>query len=165
MISMFLFIFLVLSLHTKNTWLINYFVDPYFHLNGVGGLAATSLWSRYTLIPTDQVAVFIGGKVGEKRVCYPGVCCLIQRRELLLNYFTLELRDLLYPGQFGNLSWPLLFVLIYVGLREMLKLLFYFILFSERLHVCVSEFYCRNYHAAWAKIIWSFWLLISHMPV
>lgn len=112
-----------------------YFVDPYSHLNADWGLASTSPWSRYTPADTDQVAILVG-KGEEERMCYPGLCCLIQRRELVCNYFTLQLSDLLCPGQFGSLSWPLLFVLIYVGLREMLKLLFYF--FSEQLHVCVS---------------------------
>ena len=44
------------------------------------------------------------GKLEEGRTHYPGVCCLIQGRGLLLDYFILQLSDMLCPGQFGSIS-------------------------------------------------------------
>lgn len=59
---------------------------------------------------------------------------------------------------------PLMVVLIFVGLKDMLKLLL-LPPTAKQLHACILEFYCQNHHVASVKFIWFYWLLIPLMPI
>lgn len=60
---------------------------------------------------------------------------------------------------------PLMFVLIFVELKDMLKLLLLFFPPAKQLHACILEFYCQNHYVASVKFICFYRLLISLMPI
>ena len=69
------------------------------------------------------------------------------------------------PVSWNHLMTPLMFVLIFVGLKDMLKLLPLPPPPAKQLHACILELYCQNHYVASVKLIWFYRPLISLLPI
>lgn len=165
MISVFLFVFLVLFLITENIWLNTCWLLFSFKWRlGVGcnfplhAVRCTVCKAAAPVrVESDGCA---GGETGRGRTRGPRVCCRFSEGSSSLS-LSCSLVVSFVQASWKHLTTLFLFVWIRVSLGDMSKLF----IFSERLHVWVSEFYCQNCRAAWAKVVGFYWLSISLMPI